>query len=61
VKFRGYGSVVASTYLGEVEAKDIEEARKKFERAAYVSVCHHCSAHISDPEVHDIQIERVES
>lgn len=56
-KFNAGGSVVASTYIGEIEAETAEEAIQKAWGEAQVSVCHACSKHISDPEVEGVWVE----
>lgn len=45
------GAVVASTYIGEFEAETWEEAIKLAGRKADVTLCHHCSDNIIDPEI----------
>ncbi len=56
-KFRCYGRVVGSTYLGEVEAATEEEAMEKALNDAWVSLCHQCSREIEDPEVDSVTVE----
>lgn len=60
-RWRVHGTVVASTYLGEVEAETKEEAEQKAHGRAHVSVCHQCAEHISDPEVESVEAVEVES
>jgi hypothetical protein len=62
-KYRLIGVVVVgSKYLGEIIANSEKEAydRAWKELDCYVSLCHHCSKHLSDLEVEDINIESVE-
>ncbi len=61
-RYKAYGRVSASKYLGEVEAKSEEEAvEKAFDLdACYVSVCHQCSEDVEDPEIHEINVSVVE-
>lgn len=54
------GRVVASTYIGEVEAETEEQAVAMGFRKAHVSVCHQCSDDIQDPEVDEIYAELVD-
>lgn len=56
-RFNAGGGVVASTYIGEVEAETAEEAIKKAWQEAGISVCHECSRHLSDPEIDSIWVE----
>jgi hypothetical protein len=58
-RYRVYGTVTASKYLGEVEASSEEEAEKKAWAmdVASVSVCHQCSRDVSDPEISEITVE----
>lgn len=51
------GGVAASTYIGKIRAATAEEALKKAWDSAHVSVCHHCSSAVSDPEVTAITVE----
>jgi hypothetical protein len=57
--WNAYATVTAGKFLGTVKAETKEEA----ERLAWeldscgVSVCHHCSGEVSDPEVSEITIE----
>lgn len=60
MKWRVSGTVVAGTYVGEVEAETEEEAIQKGWDLVDVSVCHQCAKVISDPEVEDIQVTQVE-
>ncbi|MGO3930842.1 hypothetical protein [Rhodopseudomonas pseudopalustris] len=57
-KWHVYGSVVATKYLGAFEAETAEEA----ERAAMatngqVSVCHHCSGEVENPQIESCAVE----
>ena len=58
-KYACYGRVVGTKYLGEVEAENAEEAAEKAEQldTTYISLCHHCSAQVEDPEVSTIMVE----
>ena len=60
-KYRLYAKVVASKYLGEVEAASEQEAIEKGYQfdACEISVCHQCAENIEDPEVDDISAEEV--
>lgn len=61
MKYDCYGLVRASKYLGVVEANSPEEARDKAQelKSTFVSVCHHCSSQVEDPEIIDINVEPV--
>jgi hypothetical protein len=58
-RWRAYGTVVAGTYIGVVKAETEEEAVQKAYDIAWVSVCHQCSQHISDPEVTEVTVEEI--
>lgn len=61
-KYRVYGVVTGSKYLGEVEAENAEEAEQKAfdELDIGCSLCHHCSSEAEDAEIHELNIEEVE-
>ena len=61
-KYRIYGTVTASTYLGEVEANSTEEAEQKAyeELDCSVSVCYHCAKDVVDPEITAVVANEVE-
>lgn len=58
-KFRVYGSVVASKYLGIFEADTKEQAEEMAIKQASVSVCHQCSNECTDPEIDEVTAEEV--
>ncbi|MNR93663.1 hypothetical protein D3C72_247210 [compost metagenome] len=62
VKYRVYGSVKATKYIGVIEANSKEEAEEKAWRMdeAAVSLCHQCSSEAEDPEIDELVIEEVE-
>jgi hypothetical protein len=62
MKYRLYGAVTATKYLGEIEADSEEEAIKKgFELdSCSCSVCHQCSNEVDDPQIEDITAELIE-
>jgi len=60
-RWRIYGRVVGSTYVGEVEAATKKEALEKGQDEAHVSFCHQCSSGCEDPEVEVTDAEEVES
>ena len=53
------GRVVGSIYVGTFEAATAEEAIEQAEREASVSLCHHCSRKIEDPEIDRYDAEEV--
>ena len=61
MKYSLYAKVVGTKYLGEVEADSPEEAIEKGYdlETFHVSVCHKCSADISDPSIEDIEAQEV--
>jgi hypothetical protein len=62
-KFRVYGTVTGSAYLGEIEAESAEAAQQAAEDEhleANISLCHHCSSKIEDPAVSAVTVEAVE-
>lgn len=62
-KYRVYGSVVATKYIGEFEAGTKEEAERMAwdSEECWVSVCHQCSSDVSDPEIEEIIVEEVDT
>lgn len=56
-KWRVGGGVVASTYIGEVEAHTWQEAIEAGYDEADLSLCHECSRKISDPEIDHLWAE----
>ncbi|MCP1134367.1 hypothetical protein NKT34_13765 [Paenibacillus polysaccharolyticus] len=58
-KYRVYGVVTATKYIGEFEADTKAEAEKMAWESdeAGVSVCWHCSKEVEDPEIHEIVVE----
>lgn len=61
-KFRVYGTVIASKYIGEFEAATKEEAEQMAweSEEACVSVCHQCARDVDSPEIDHLVIEEVE-
>lgn len=62
MKWRAYGKVAGTKYLGEVEADAEEQAIEKAEAlgSCCVSLCHQCSDQCEDPEIDEITVEREE-
>lgn len=60
-KFRVYGVVVASKYIGEFEAATKEEAEQMAwdSDESSVSVCWHCSRDVEEPQIDELIIEEV--
>lgn len=61
-KYRIYGKVVATKYIGEFEAESKEQAEEMAwsDNEACVSLCHQCSSEAEDPEIEELVIEEVE-
>jgi len=61
-KYRVYGVVTGSKYLGEVEAANAEEAEQKAfdELEIGCFLCHQCSSEAEDAEIHELNVEEVE-
>lgn len=61
-KYRAYGVVSGSKYLGIVEAPDKDEAELKAleSEEAFVSLCHQCSSECEDAEVTEVNLILVE-
>lgn len=58
MKWHVTGSVHAGKYLGAFDADTGEEAiQKAMDKNGFVSVCHHCSAECSDPEIGEVTAE----
>ena len=62
MRFNAYGVVAGSKYLGEVEARDVIEAREKAFRmhSASVNLCHQCADECEDAEIHEVIVESIE-
>jgi hypothetical protein len=59
-KYRVYGTVVGSAYLGEFEATSKKQAEAlALESTGNVILCHQCSDKIEDPEVTEAFAELV--
>ena len=58
-KFRVYGTVVGSKYLGIFEAESKEEAEEKALDTSSVSLCHQCSEECEDPEISKTHAEEI--
>lgn len=60
-KYRVYGTVTGTKYLGVVEADTMQEAEDKavLSSSCYVSLCHQCCRECDDPEIHDVTAELV--
>lgn len=59
-KYRCYGKVVATKWLGTVEADSYVEALKLAmdkPEAGHVSVCHKCANEIDGPTIDEVFIE----
>lgn len=59
MRFVATGTVTGGTYIGEFEAETAEQAEQVAWYQAGISLCHHCSLSISDPEVTEIYVEPV--
>lgn len=59
-KWKCYGRITSSKYLGEVEADTEDEALEKAIGldTAFISLCHQCSREMDDPEVTEVNVER---
>lgn len=62
-KFRVWGAVVGTKYLGEFEASSEEELLKLLEDgdADFIepSLCHQCSSEVEDPVIEKFEIEEI--
>jgi hypothetical protein len=58
-RWRCYGAVTGSKYLGEVEAQTAEEATEKAFKLseAHVSLCHQCAGECEDATIEEITVE----
>ena len=61
-RYACYGLVSGSKYLGEVEAENEAQAEEKAWNldSSFVSLCHHCSGQIEDPEITTIDVEKMD-
>jgi hypothetical protein len=59
MKYRCYGLVSGSKYLGIVEADSAIEAEEKAANldSCYVSFCWQCSSNCENPEINEIDVE----
>ena len=60
-KYRAYGIVTGSKYLGEYEADSPEEAEEMALNKSNVFLCHQCADECEDPEIHEVTVELVEN
>ena len=52
-RWRVYGIVTGSKYLGEFEAETAEQAEQMaMDESGFVSLCHQCAEECEDPEIH---------
>lgn len=60
-KYRAFGKVVGTKYLGEFEADTPEEAKEKAENSedACVILCYSCISECEDPEIVDVEVEKI--
>lgn len=61
MKWKVFGHVEASTYIGVVEAKTQDEAIEKAEELIDIGLCNQCARKIADPEVVEIEVYSDES
>ena len=61
-KYKVYGIVTGSKYIGEFEAESPEEAQELAAESdkVYVSICHQCSDECDDPQITEFQAEAVD-
>lgn len=62
-KYRVYGIVTGSKFIGEFEADSPELAKELAAKSdnCYVSICNQCSNEIDDPQItNDLQVEEIE-
>lgn len=61
-KYRVYGTVTGSKYLGRVEADNEAQAKEKGENldTCYIGLCHQCDDECEDPEVTAVHVELVD-
>ena len=61
-KYRAYGHVHGSKFIGEFEADNPEEAKRLAEESdeCWVNVCHQCAREVDDPVIDEIDVELAE-
>lgn len=59
-KFRIYGTVTGSTYLGEYEGDTKEDAIAKAQEEEDLGLCHQCSEKCEDPQITEYTAEEVD-
>ncbi len=59
-KYRVYGKITASKYLGEYEADSADEAEEMaIDEHGSITLCHQCSGECADPEIHECDVEEI--
>lgn len=60
-RWRVWGTVVGTKYLGEFEANTMDDAIDKALESseACVSMCHQCSGECEDPEIHEASADEI--
>jgi len=61
-KYKVYGVVVGTKYIGEFETHNKEEAEQLAwdSENAYISICYHCSKEIDEPQIEKMIVEKEE-
>ena len=59
-KFKVYGKVVGTKYIGKYEAETAAKAAEMAWKDAHSSMCHQCSDECEDPEIEELTVEPVE-
>ena len=60
-KWKVFGVVTGTKYLGEFEAATAEEAEQMaINDNGHVSLCHQCADECEDPEIHTCDVTEVE-
>lgn len=58
-KYRVYGKVVGTKYIGVYEGNTKEEAENKAYKDSSISLCHYCAEEISDPQIEELILEEI--
>jgi hypothetical protein len=58
-KYRVYGVVTGTKYIGEFEADSKEEAEQMAwdSEKGYISICHQCAREIDEPTITEMVVE----
>lgn len=61
-KYRVYGVVHTTKYIGEFEADNVDDATEMAwnSEEVHISLCHHCANEVDELEIRNMIVEEVE-